>query len=58
MEYEMTYSALGTTGMNASRISYGAAGLGDLYTSVDQEESTRCVIRSIEEAGINSIRAF
>ena len=53
MEYDMTYSALGTTGMNVSRISYGAAGLGDLYTSVDQEESTRCVIRSIEEAGIN-----
>lgn len=53
MDYEMTYSPLGKTGMNISRISYGAAGLGDLYTPIDPVEANDNVARSIEEYGIN-----
>ena len=49
----MDYSVLGKTGLRVSRLGYGAAGLGNIYTHLDQEGANRSVAMAIEEYGIN-----
>ncbi len=51
--YEMEYSPLGKTGLMVSRISYGGAGLGNIYTGTDEDDAVRCVRRAVDEYGIN-----
>ncbi len=53
MVYEMEYAPLGRTGLMVSRIGYGGAALGNMYTRVDTEDGITCVHKSIDEYGIN-----
>ncbi len=50
---EMQYSPLGQTGLKVSRISYGGAGLGNIYTHTETEDGIRCVRKAVDEYGIN-----
>ena len=50
---DMTYAPLGGTGLTVSRLGFGASGMGNMYTQVDQEEINRTVAEAIEEDGIN-----
>ena len=53
MGYEMKYSPLGNTGLKVSKISFGCAGFGNIYTPVTQEEACASVKKAYEEYGIN-----
>jgi len=53
MNYDMKYSSLGRTGLEVSRISFGCAGFGNIYTPVSQDEATACIRKAYEEYGIN-----
>lgn len=53
MEYKMDYQKLGETDLRVSRIGYGASGLGNMYTPVEDDEANRGVAMAIEEYGIN-----
>lgn len=48
----MRYNPLGTTGMNVSRLSFGASPLGGVYGPVDEAEGVRAVHTAFE-LGIN-----
>lgn len=53
MENQMDYQRLGETDLLVSRIGYGASGLGNMYTPVEDDEANRGVAMAIEEYGIN-----
>lgn len=53
MNYEMKYSALGNTGLHISRIGYGCAGLGNIYTPISEEDARESIRKAYEEYGIN-----
>ncbi len=53
MDFQMDYAKLGSTDLTVSRIGYGAAGLGNMYTPVEDDEAKRGVAMAIEEYGIN-----
>jgi L-galactose dehydrogenase len=48
----MKYNALGKTGLNVSRLSFGASALGGVYGKVDQAEGIRAVHTALD-LGIN-----
>jgi len=48
----MKYNPLGNTGLNVSRLSFGASGLGGVYGPVDEAEGIRAVHTALE-LGIN-----
>ena len=49
----MDYAVLGRTGLRVSRIGFGCAGLGNMYTHVSQEEINSCIAMAMDEYGIN-----
>ena len=50
----MRYSLLGTTGMNLSHVSYGAAAIGSVWHLTDRAESVAAVHAALA-AGVNYI---
>lgn len=49
----MEYATLGRTGLRVSKIGYGGAGLGNMYTPADDKDAEQCVRKAVEEYGIN-----
>lgn len=50
----MDYQVLGGTGLNVSRLSYGASALGSVFHDIDEDEGNRAVHAALD-AGINYI---
>ncbi|MBT8038432.1 MAG: aldo/keto reductase [Verrucomicrobiae bacterium] len=50
----MDYQVLGNTGLNVSRLSYGASALGSVFRTIDEGEGIRAVHAALD-AGINYI---
>lgn len=51
----MEYSVLGKTGLTVSRIGFGGAALGNMYTPSSDEEAEATLYEAVEEYGINLI---
>jgi len=51
-EEAMTYSTLGRTGFEVSRLSYGGTGVGDMYSKTEQDQCNECIDLVLEK-GIN-----
>ena len=49
----MDYAMLGKTGFRVSRLGFGSSGMGNIYTSVEQDEINRNVAEAVDEYGIN-----
>ncbi len=50
----MDYQVLGGTGLNVSRLSFGASALGSVFRTIDEDEGIRAVHAALD-AGINYI---
>lgn len=50
----MDYQVLGKTGLNVSRLSFGASALGSVFRDIDEDEGIRAVHAALD-AGINYI---
>ena len=50
----MKYSPLGKTGMNVSKLSFGAASLGNVYREAAEDEAIDVLITAIKQ-GMNYI---
>ncbi len=55
MSYEMQYSKLGKTDLMVSRIGFGGAGFGGIYTPISVPEAEACISKAYHEYGINYI---
>ena len=53
MKYDMKYCNLGNTGLRVSKIGYGCAGLGNIYTPVTEDDAKESIRKAYEEYGIN-----